>query len=300
MPSLPAPVEEQVLRALRAADDQETSIACVRPVGGGCINDSVRLETTGGESYFLKWNADRPGLFSAEADGLRALQGATVLRVPEVAGVGTGEDGSPGWLLLEFISEGRTGPAYGETLGRGLARLHRTSGESWGWDEDNYIGSLRQTNGPRGTWSEYWIEERLRPQLQRARRGGLLEGDERNWNRLFARMDDLVGPAEDEGPSLLHGDLWSGNVYPGPEGQPVLIDPAVYRGHREVDLAMTELFGGFPEAFYDAYDEAWPLATGYARTRRHLYQLYPLLVHVNLFGSGYAERTRRALERTLS
>ena len=302
--TIPAPVREGVLAALSERRGSGTDIASSEPVGGGCINPSARIELADGDAFFLKWNADRPDLFEPEAAGLRALARTDPdsegegIRVPEVVGVGRGEEG-PGWLLLEYIPQGSPGPEYGRRLGRGLAALHRRRDEGWGWERDNFIGSLPQSNESRPTWSEFWAEERLRPQLRRAREQGHLRESGDAWEELFRRMDGLVGPAEEDGPSLLHGDLWSGNVYPGPSGEPVLIDPAVYRGHREVDLAMTELFGGFPGDFYRAYREVRPTASGYEERRRALYQLYYLLVHVNLFGSGYVGRTMRALRAAL-
>ncbi|NIP57798.1 MAG: phosphotransferase [Gemmatimonadetes bacterium] len=274
-------------------------IADLRSVGGGCINPSARLETGEGAAYFLKWNARHPGLFVPEADGLRALASSEAVRVPRVVGVKDGGEDDPGWLLLEYVPRGSSGPGYGRRLGRELAALHRNRSDAWGWPSDNFIGSLPQPNRRRATWAEFWAEERLQPQLARARASGHRPGTEEAWAELFSRIEELVGPAGDEGASLLHGDLWSGNVYPDTRGAPVLVDPAVYRGHREVDLAMTELFGGFPSSFLDAYRESWPLAPGYEEGRRALYQLYPLLVHVNLFGGSYVAATGRALRDAL-
>lgn len=299
--SLPDSVRAGAESALSEGAGRPVSLAGARPVGGGCINPSARVEDDEGRAYFLKWNAEHPELFAPEAEGLRALGRAVAdgpLRVPRVLGVGEGSD-DPGWLLLEFVEEGPPGAGYGRDLGRGLALLHRRPGQAWGWPSDNVIGSLPQSNRPRRSWAAFWVEERLRPLLARARDRGHRPGSRNAWETLFRRIEELVGPGEEEGPSLLHGDLWSGNVYPGPDGEPVLVDPAVYRGHREVDLAMTELFGGFPPAFRRAYEEEWALEPGYDRHRRALYQLYPLLVHVNLFGGGYVGRTRAALERVL-
>ena len=299
MSRLPAPVRDQVLASLEERLGRPRGIADVRSVGGGCINPSARIEIDGGEAFFLKWNADHPGLFEAEADGLEALARVGGPRIPEVMGVGSGDDGAPGWLLLEFVPQGASDAAYQRRLAQDLITLHGSGGEPWGWEGDNFIGSLPQSNSSRPTWSEFWVEERIRPQLRRARDAGHLRGDPAPWEELFRRADELLAPGEEEGPSLLHGDLWGGNVYPGPGGEPVLIDPAVYRGHREVDLAMTELFGGFGREFHRSYDDARPLLPGYRETRKHLYQLYPLLVHVNLFGGGYVSRTRNALRRGL-
>ncbi len=308
---LPPGVRDGVTAALEERLGRPPSIASARSVGGGCINPSARIEIDGGDAFFLKWNAEHPELFVPEADGLEALSRAGGPRIPEVLGVGSGGGEAPGWLLLEFIPRGRPGPGYDRTLAEGLAKIHGEdgaapsdapgpeSGTGWGWHRDNFIGSLPQSNTPHPGWSAFWIEERIRPQLALARDRGFLREGDASWDELFRRADELLAAGEEDGPSLLHGDLWSGNVYPGPGGEPVLVDPAVYRGHREVDLAMTELFGGFGDGFHESYREARPLVPGYRKARRHLYQLYPLLVHVNLFGGGYAERARNALERGL-
>lgn len=277
-----------------------------RAVGGGCINRAVRVTVEGGESFFLKWNADAdPRMFEVEAEGLRALRSAGTLRVPEVIGVGGPDEpvspGGAGWLLMEYVEAGSPGSGYAEALGHGLAGLHRRGAdEEWGWERDNFIGSLPQRNDPAPEWAAFWRDRRLAPQLRRARDGGFLTGaDGRAVDEVLDRVDEAVAPAAEDGPSLLHGDLWGGNVYADAAGEPVLIDPAVYRGHREVDLAMSELFGGFPPRFRDAYAEAWPLTDGYAAVRRPLYQLYYLLVHVNLFGTGYVGRTVSAARSVL-
>jgi fructosamine-3-kinase len=164
--------------------------------------------------------------------------------------------------------------------------------------EDNFIGPLAQENGPAASWAEFWRTRRLQPQLEMARRAGRMPGRAAEWDRLMDRLPELLASAEADGPSLLHGDLWGGNVLAAVEG-PALIDPAVYRGHREADLAMTELFGGFGADFRAAYQEAWPLQPGYP-ARRAVYQLWYLLVHVNLFGGGYGAQTEGVLREALA
>ncbi|MFG1691447.1 fructosamine kinase family protein, partial [Gemmatimonadota bacterium] len=167
--------------------------------------------------------------------------------------------------------------------------------------ESNYIGALPQSNGPGTEWADFWRDERILPQVERARDAGHFPGREsEELDTLLEALPGILEGAGDDGPSLLHGDLWSGNVYPGPAGEPVLIDPSVYRGHREVDLAMSELFGGFPPSFYDAYHEAWPISPRYDAVRRDAYQLYYLLVHVNLFGFGYVGSSMSAVRRLLA
>lgn len=271
-----------------------------KPVTGGCIHQTVRLSTNLREDFFLKWALGPVSdVFAAEADGLRALGDSTDLTVPEV--IGYSDAGKkPAWLLLEYIPQGSPSPNYAERLGGALAALHDPREGPYGWHRSNYIGSLPQANTTMDDWPAFWWSERLEPQLAVARANGRLAGKDREWDTLESRLPTVLGGAAEDGCAILHGDLWSGNVYPGPSGEPVLVDPAVYRGHREVDLAMTELFGGFPRAFYSAYDDRRPLADGYEDIRRNVYQLYPLLVHLNLFGGAYLNGVERALRSTLS
>lgn len=199
---------------------------------------------------------------------------------------------------MEFVDRGSGGAAWAGRLGRGLAALHRPAG-AVGWRRDNFIGSLPQSNRARA-WPRFWTESRIGPQLRAARDGGHFRGRAGDTlARLLERTPAILEDAMSGGPSLLHGDLWGGNVFPDGSGRPVLVDPAIYRGHREVDLAMSELFG-FPDGFLPAYREARPVAPGYEAFRRDLYQLYYLLVHVNLFGAGYEAGCVRAAERVLS
>jgi protein-ribulosamine 3-kinase len=270
------------------------------PVSGGCVNHALRVTTAEGV-LFLKHAPDAPtGLYAAEARGLEALRAAAEdLVIPDVLGWSEAADGAPAWLALEWLETSAPAADHGERLGRGLAALHRAgSGEGWGWETDNFIGPLPQANAPAEEWPEFWRHRRLQPQLDLARVAGRPAGDAADWERLFDRLPALLAPAGEEGPSLLHGDLWSGNVLATPRG-PALVDPAVYRGHRETDLAMAELFGGFDPAFHAAYSEAWPLAPGWP-ARRAAYQLWYLLVHLNLFGSAYVGRVAAALRAALA
>jgi phosphatidylserine decarboxylase len=230
-------------------------------------------------------------LLLEEARSLRRLAAAEVVRVPVVLYE------SAECLVLEWLP-----PAPAETsdwgeLGSALAELHRVTAPSYGWPVDNWIGSLPQHNGETTSWPEFWVERRLRPQLRAAspRFGGSVRTA---FDDLFAVSAPLLAAAEEDGPSLLHGDLWNGNVHMSRAG-PALIDPSTYFGHREVDLAMADLFGGFPPPFWSAYEAAWPLLPSW-RARRPLYQLYYLLVHVNLFGRGYVAQTERTLRAALA
>jgi fructosamine-3-kinase len=297
---LPGGLAHELGQALEAALGRPTPIVGAQPLTGGCVNPSARIMTEQGDRFFVKWNPRAPaGLFAAEADGLRALAAARALRVPEVIAVGGGDHGPP-WLLLEFVEAGRPARDYAERLGHGLAALHRSAGSSaWGWERDNFIGPLPQSNASAATWGELWRDERLEPQASMARaRGHFGSQDAALLDRVIERTPELLADL-DEAPSLLHGDLWGGNVFADGDGRPVLIDPAVYRGHREVDLAMSELFGGFPSGWPSAYDDAWAIDPGYARFRRALYQLYYLLVHVNLFGASYESGCIRAAKEAL-
>ena len=269
----------------------------IETVTGGCINNGARIETESGVVLFLKWNRSSPaGMFEAEAGGLMALSSASSLRVPEPLTWGDHSDGT-GWLLMEHVASGRSTPESERALGEGLAEMHARPVEGgWGWARDNWIGSLEQRNPASERWAEFWRDHRIEPQLQLARRQGLMH------STAFDDLLDVIplALADIERPALLHGDLWGGNWFTSERGEPVLIDPAVYRGHGEVDLAMSELFGGFGASFYDAYHTVHEAARAYNAYRKDLYQLYYLLAHANLFGSVYEAGSLRAARRVLS
>jgi fructosamine-3-kinase len=263
------------------------------PVAGGCIHRCLLLEG-GGRRYFAKTNA-RSELdnFAAEADGLTALSAAGA-RVP--VPLCRGQAGEQAFLVLEHL-EMRGNGDYA-ALGRSLAKVHSFHGDCFGWRRDNYIGRTPQINRCSPSWSDFWREARLGPQLELARKNGCGKSLLRKGEQLAEAVPGLLSehaPAA----SLLHGDLWSGNAGFLADGTPVLFDPAVYWGDREADLAMTELFGGFPQAFYSAYREAARLDQGYA-VRKTLYNLYHVLNHANLFGGGYTEQAERMIERLLA
>ena len=289
-----APVLEREI-----ADKLGRAIVSSRPVAGGDINMAFEATLEGGERVFVKTHPKAPHtMFPAEARGLDWLREPRALRIPEVLAVSDTSSEGPSFLVLEFIEPGRRDQAFDEKLGRGLATLHRFGAPHFGLDHDNFIGSLAQKNETRATWARFYREHRLGAALARAVDRNLIGAPlVRNFDRLFERLESLVGPPEP--PSRLHGDLWGGNLHVDEGGQPCLVDPAVYGGHREIDLAMMRLFGGFSARVFEAYDEAWPLAKGY-ESRVPLYQLYPLLVHVNLFGGGYVGSVARALEDALS
>lgn len=259
-------------------------------LGGGDINAAWSVTLADGRRAFVKSNRRAPaGMFSAEARGLAWLAAAGALRVPGVLAI---RDEAPAFLALELLTPGRRVRGFDDRLGRGLAALHRAHPTGFGLDHDNYIGRLPQRNEPRPTWAELYRDMRIAPQVRLATDAGQIDGAlRRDLDRVMARLDSLVGPPEP--PCRLHGDLWGGNLHVDDAGEPCLIDPAVYGGHRETDLAMMRLFGGFSARVFAAYDEAFPLAPGHLE-RVSLHQLYPLLVHVNLFGGGYAGQVARA------
>jgi len=269
-----------------------SAVRSSRPVSGGDINRAEEMALADGRVVFVKSNpgAD-PAMFTAEARGLAWLAQAQALRVPQVLAV------AEKFLVLEHISPGSRRADFSERLGRGLAALHRFGAPSFGLDHDNFIGRLPQSNAPVATWPDFYRERRLEPQLRMARAAGLCSpAMARDFDRLFAVLAERVGAPEP--PARLHGDLWGGNLIVDETGAACLIDPAVYGGHREIDLAMMRLFGGFAPAVFAAYQEAWPLSPGHEE-RVALYQLYFLMVHVNLFGGSYVAQAEHALREAI-
>lgn len=277
--------------ALTAAGFGTAVIDSAGPMHGGSINSAYRVDTSAG-SFFAKVNqADSlPGLFEKEARGLDFLSRQSNLTVPRV--IGTGVAGKDAWLLTEFIRSSPENNGFATEFGRKLAEMHRLAGPYFGLEEDNYIGSLPQVNNRTDRWPEFFAEMRISPQLKRARDSGrITPADVQAFEAL---MKKLSGFFPEENPSPLHGDLWSGNFMADSAGKPAVFDPAVYYGHRYMDLGMTKLFGGFPAGFYTAYFDAYPAETG-VKEGTEVANLYPLLVHVNLFGGGYAQQVRSLL-----
>ena len=289
--SLLAPVSE----ALSAKLGESVHLTPVRSVGGGCINQAQVLRDEQGRSWFLKHNAQSYAeMFSAEAEGLLELAKARAIRVPTP--MVTGEAAGQAYLLMEFLElQGRSADA---ALGEALAHLHQYRAKQFGWHRDNTIGTTAQLNVWQPDWLVFWREQRLQPQLALCARNGapasLISAVEELCECLSAFFTDYQPD-----PSLLHGDLWGGNHAVTANGEPVIFDPAVYYGDREADIAMTELFGGFSEAFYAAYDAVWPRDPGYAM-RRDLYNLYHLLNHFNLFAGSYAQQAEQMAKRLLA
>lgn len=264
-------------------------------IGGGCINRTFRLRGSQ-RDYFIKLNrSDRLAMFAAEARGLQEILDTKTLRVPEP--ICWDRHGDNAFLVLEYLElgGGRNGMA---ALGRGLAAMHRTTRPRYGWEMDNTIGSTPQLNTYGDDWIAFWRDLRLGFQLELADRNGFGGRLQQRGGRLLEALPSLLD-GHDPGPSLLHGDLWSGNFAILSSGEPVIYDPAVYYGDREADLAMTELFGGFGARFYQAYRNSWPLDEGYS-VRKILYNLYHVLNHLNLFGGGYLSQAEAMIDRLLS
>ena len=282
--------------------DLGSAVVGAATLGGGDTSSAWRVELRDGRTVLVKAAAgvgstERSGQWSAEAHGLAWLADAAAIAVPDVLAV---RDGAPdgatalppdAYLALTWIEPGPPGDAA--ELGRALAALHRATPSSFGLDRDNRIGPLPQANEPAATWPTFYAERRLLPLVRACVDAGLLDGTAADdAASLATALPERCGPPEP--PARLHGDLWGGNLLWAVGGTPVLIDPAVYGGHREVDLAMMRLFGGFDARTFEAYDEAHPLADA-ATERVPLYQLYPLLVHALLFGASYASRCRELL-----
>lgn len=265
-------------------------------VSGGCINQAHRIEGNG-QRFFVKLNnADGVAMFEAEAAGLQEILGSRTLRAPMP--VCWGKNSSRAWLVLEYLEMGKRSLSGAAALGSGLAAMHRCSSEEFGWTRDNTVGSTPQINKSSSNWMEFWRKYRLGYQLHLAEVNGHTGKLQALGDRLMEQLH-LFFPGAQPVAALLHGDLWSGNYGFDDAGQPIVFDPAVYYGDRETDIAMTELFGGFPEAFYAAYREAYPMDTGYT-TRKTLYNLYHVLNHLNLFGGGYLQQAQQMISKLLA
>lgn len=289
-----APIAQSIARSTGRA----YAIARAESVGGGCIHTALALEgARDGPRYFAKMNdAEHAAMFEAEADGLEALRKAGCVRTPEVIARGNDEDRA--WIVLEWLDLGPLDARAAARLGAALAAQHRAPQEHFGWARDNFIGSSPQANGRSDDWLDFWRTMRLHAQLRLAAKKRLPTRMLDRGERLAADCGAFFRGYE-AARSLLHGDLWGGNAAALGDATPVVFDPAVYVGDREADVAMTELFGGFPRDFASAYRDAWPLHDGY-RVRRDLYNLYHVLNHANLFAGGYVDQAARSIERLLS
>ncbi len=269
------------------------SITSKIPLSGGDINQVSKIKTNEG-NFCIKQN-DRnqfPKMFEKEALGLKELSQKSSFRIPEV--IGHFEDDNQQYLILEFLESGHQSANFWSDFGAKLAALHQNVSDSFSWKSDNYIGSLPQKNDERNDWARFYAEMRILPQLKMAFDNSRMNStDIRAGEKLCLQFDTLFPK---EAPALVHGDLWSGNYMTDASGNPVLIDPAVYYGHREMDLGMMHLFGGFSQDLFDTYHAHFPLENNW-RERIPLTQLYPLLVHVNLFGGSYVQSVRSIFQK---
>ncbi|MCF8199729.1 MAG: fructosamine kinase family protein [Sulfuritalea sp.] len=266
------------------------------PVSGGSIHHAWLL-TDGRQRYFVKTGAiGIAPMFTAEAKGLQALAAVAVLRTPTF--ITLGQTAAQAFLVLEYLDLAPLDQRSGTQLGESLAQLHRASAEAYGWSEDNFIGTTPQLNTTHASWPHFFGERRLRPQLELAQTRGM---DKSLLEKAHALTECIGGLFIDYRPlpSLLHGDLWSGNAARCSDGTAVIFDPACYYGDRETDIAMAELFGGFPTEFFAAYRVVWPLDPGY-EARKPLYNLYHILNHFNLFGGAYLGQAQRMIEKLLA
>lgn len=286
------PHYNSLAKALVSLFGNSVSIANTERISGGDINKAYGLTLNNGQHIFMKANQkENADFFTAEAAGLSVINSTGVIGTPEILCTGTdeGEDVGYSFLLLKFIKSANPKPDYWETFAQNLSDMHKAStskileDNSFGFFQDNFVGARAQKNTPSSSWISFFRDYRLAPQFKDADKY-FSDSDRAQITKLLDHLDDFL--IEPEKPSLLHGDLWSGNVMCGPDGNAMLIDPAVYIGHAEADLAMTELFGGFPKSFYQEYKKQNPLEPGY-ENRRDLYNLYQLLNHLNIFGSSY-------------
>lgn len=285
---------EEVAREIASATDLPFELKGKQSVSGGCINDTQHLVGKDGKSYFAKANsADFLALFEAEAAGLTEIASTQTVRVPEP--ICSGIVNNRSYIVLEYIEMGSSSDNSQHQLGKGLANLHQIKQEHFGWTHDNAIGATPQPNPSSEDWSSFYREQRLRHQFNLAsKRGKNFAGTVELLNHIPVFFYDYQPQ-----PSLLHGDLWSGNAGCDSNGQPFVFDPATYYGDREADIAFTYMFGGFSSQFYEAYNSIFPLDPGF-RIRKTLYNLYHELNHYNLFGGSYANSAQASIDRLLT
>ena len=293
---MPRLLIDSLNEAIHRSTGKTCRVVHLTATGGGSISRALVAEAENAK-WFVKINSiELLDMFKAEIDGLNALSKCREIRVPHVVAAGRADQEA--YLVLEYLDILPLSDASAASAGRALAALHRITGNGFGWSRDNFIGSTPQSNQFHQDWPEFFARERLLPQLDLARRNGhpgtLIDNGERLSEKLH-----LFFSGYRTSPSLLHGDLWHGNTGLDRDGKLVLFDPAVYFGDREADLAMTELFGGFPAAFHATYRDAWPLAEGYPQ-RRTLYNLYHVLNHLNLFGSSYRPQAQHMISALLA
>lgn len=287
---------QAIIRYIESATRQPFKLLKAQPLAGGDINSAYRLQSES-RSYFVKLNtSDRVAMFEAEAAGLEALTQTQTIRVPKL--IVCSKTADHAFLVLEYIALNNLNGRSEQLLGQQLAQLHMQSQDYFGWHRDNTIGSTAQVNGRYHDWISFWQQQRLGHQLTLAAANGYGGRLQTLGEKLCADLKPLFSGYRPQ-PALVHGDLWGGNVAADEQGNPVIYDPACYFGDRETDMAMTELFGGFGSAFYQAYQAVYPLDQGYAR-RKTLYNLYHILNHLNLFGRGYLHQAESMIDKLLA
>jgi len=286
-------IREYLIQLLSEKLKQSVSSLKIFPVGGGSINDTYKISADN-NNFFLKLNTAEkyPALFEKEKKGLEFISSKKIILAAAVVDIGIINDRQ--FLLLDWIEGGLKTELFWKKFGEQLAKLHYITNDHFGFIENNYMGALPQLNSLKTTWIDFFIDCRLKPQIKMANEKKLLPfNDISKLENLFSRLESVFNG---EKPSLLHGDLWSGNFMCNENAKPVLIDPAVYFGHRSIDLAMTTLFGGFDKQFYESYNYHFPFPSNY-REQWEICNLYPLLIHLNLFGSGYLGQIEAVLRK---
>ena len=279
---IPSEIKRSIITQLGDALNTTITVNGESSIVGGCINNAIKINTNKGD-FFVKWNTNsKANMFQSEYHGLKVLKDTNTIRIPNVLCF------DDDFLILEFIPPSNPNNAFWEVFGQKLALMHKQTHSKFGLDFDNYIGSLHLDNTQNKNWTEFFIQNRLQAQLSIGNFSGTLLSD---FDKLFQKLPNLF---PNERPALLHGDLWSGNFLAKNRDTPMLIDPAIYYGNREMDIAMSKLFGGFNSDFYFAYNESHPLENGWEE-RIQICNLYPLLVHVNLFGGSYRNQVKNIL-----
>jgi len=279
---IPSEIKRRIITQLGNALNTTITVNGESSIVGGCINNAIKINTNKGD-FFVKWNTNsKANMFQTEYNGLKVLKDTNTIRIPNVLCF------DDDFLILEFIPPSNPNNAFWEVFGQKLSLMHKQTHSKFGLVFDNYIGSLYQDNTQNKNWTEFFIQNRLQAQLSIGNFSGTLLSD---FDKLFQKLPNLF---PNEKPALLHGDLWSGNFLAKNGDTPMLIDPAIYYGNREMDIAMSKLFGGFNSDFYFAYNESHPLENGWEE-RIQICNLYPLLVHVNLFGGAYINQVKNIL-----
>jgi len=283
----------QISQAIAQATGQQFEIVDTRSVSGGCINQGYKISSSDTD-YFVKLNqASQVEMFAAEALGLKQMYATQTIVIPQPICWGTADNSS--YIVLQWLDLGRGNSQSWRAMGSQLADMHRQGTEKrFGWSRNNTIGSTPQINTWMDNWADFFAEQRIGYQLRLAQRNG---GSFLDLNQIVDAVRNKLADRQPEA-SIVHGDLWSGNAAILGNGAPAIFDPAAYYGDRETDIAMSELFGGFPAAFYQGYNKAWELDSGYQQ-RKSIYNLYHVLNHFNLFGGGYGSQAKRIIQQLI-